>query len=276
MASVISVVNFSKEGVRMAKTTAWQREHFQPGGGDPFLFYVVFGEFEEPFNLSRKAYRSTGIPDGIKVMQYSRPKDQYVFETFTRGVFAGFLSEHLDLQRAVNESPQCIVVKGTVTDPTTLDYFRDVVGLITFLIDHGGVAVADTQILRWWTPENWRRDIFEPAKPEPGRHVVILISEEDEGDYTVWMHTRGMRKFGRPDLSIHGVNPAYQEVAVEMCNRFVQMQATGHVIPDGQQISMKGLPQGMVCTYRGNMDDPDFNNVHIEIEWPKGRQKRTP
>ncbi len=37
----------------------------------------------------------------------------------------------------------------------------------------------------------------------PRQHVVILTSEECSGDGRplTWFHTRGMRKFGRPDLS---------------------------------------------------------------------------
>ena len=30
---------------------------------------------------------------------------------------------------------------------------------------------------------------------------------------------------------------------------------------------MSGLPPGGVCLHGGSVDDPDFNNVHIEIEW---------
>lgn len=251
---------------------AWQREHYQPGGGDPFLFYVVFGDFEEPFNLSRQTYRSQGIPEGIKVKQYSRTRDKAAFATFTKGFVPGFLAAQPQLEEAVHSAPQCIVLQGSVVDPGTLNYLRDVVGLLTFLTDHGGVAIQDSQMLRWWNPEDWRREIFDPAAPEPTRHVVILISAEKD-DFSVWLHTRGMRKFGRPDLSIHGVNPAYQDVAIEMCNRFVQMMALGHVIPDGQQISMKGLPQGMVCHHLGSFEDAEFNNVHIEIEWPGSSKK---
>jgi hypothetical protein len=28
---------------------------------------------------------------------------------------------------------------------------------------------------------------------------------------------------------------------------------------------MRSLPSGMICTHKGDVDDPDFNNVHVEI-----------
>jgi len=31
---------------------------------------------------------------------------------------------------------------------------------------------------------------------------------------------------------------------------------------------MQALPPGMKCFNRGDKDDPDFNNVHVEIDWP--------
>jgi len=43
------------------------------------------------------------------------------------------------------------------------------------------------------------------------------------------------------------------------------MQAFGAVVPEGQPIEMSSLPDGWRCFHRGSLDDPDFNNRHIEI-----------
>ncbi len=66
-----------------------------------------------------------------------------------------------------------------------------------------------------------------------------------------------------------GVAPEYQDACVEMCNRFIEMQAFGEMVPEGQPIRMRGLPTGIVCHHQGDYDDPDFNNVHIEIRMPE-------
>jgi hypothetical protein len=34
---------------------------------------------------------------------------------------------------------------------------------------------------------------------------------------------------------------------------------------------MQRLPEGMVCHPGGHLDDPGFNNVHVEITWPHER-----
>jgi hypothetical protein len=160
------------------------------------------------------------------------------------------------------------MLQGTIADPPTLDYLRDVIGVLTALFDQGTVALLDTQAFAWFSPEQWHERIFAPDAPVPRHHVSVLLSPEDDGE-SVWVHTRGMRKFGRPDLSVRGVAPEYQDACIELCNRFIEMQAFGEVVPEGQPIRMQGLPPGMACHHQGDFDDPDFNNVHLEIRTPE-------
>ncbi len=55
---------------------------------------------------------------------------------------------------------------------------------------------------------------------------------------------------------------------IDLCERFIEMMAFGAVIAEGQEIRMNSLPAGMRCHHAGDHDDPDFNNVHVEIMWP--------
>jgi hypothetical protein len=85
-----------------------------------------------------------------------------------------------------------------------------------------------------------------------------------------WFHTRGLRKFGRPDLSVHRVPPQYREAVIDLLERSIEFQAFGGVNAGGQEVRMKTLPRGMTCHQAGDPDDPDFNNVHVEITPPGG------
>jgi hypothetical protein len=75
-------------------------------------------------------------------------------------------------------------------------------------------------------------------------------------------------KFGRPDLSIHHVGDQHLAAATELLERFIGGQVRGHVIEDGAEVKMASLPPGGRCRMDGALDDPDFNNVHVAIEWP--------
>lgn len=249
----------------------WPRRYFRQPGGKPLLFFVVYGQFGELPSLSATEYRSGGMPSGLDLSHYDADHHPDVLTRFQEG----YLWEELQarnpaLAAQVAESRECLILRGEIEDGDTLNYLRDSVGLLTFLLDHGGVTIYDPSIFQWWEPEEWRERIFDPAGAVPTHHVVILTSEESDPSLT-WFHTRGMRKFGRPDLSIHNVPKQHEEAAIDLCNRFIELQAFGGVIEEGQEIRMRSLPEGMVCHHAGDLDDPDFNNVHVEITWLQER-----
>jgi hypothetical protein len=170
--------------------------------------------------------------------------------------------------KAIQRCERCLIVRGTPKDSTSLNYLRDTVGLIMYLIDSGGCAVYDPQMLRWWSAADWQQQLFEPSQPVPRNHSVILVSEEDNPALK-WFHTRGMRKFGRPDISVHNVPAELTDAVVSLVNRLIEHLASGNVIADGQQIRMPTLPAGTIARNAGDHDDPDFNNVHIDIQLGK-------
>ena len=181
---------------------------------------------------------------------------------------AGFAREFRRLEGAlakrVSATEQCLVLRGVVPDPRTFDHFRDAVGLVTALLESSGIAVFDPHMFKWWSADEWRERAFEPAAPVPRHHVVILVSEAPDGA-SRWYHTRGMLKFGRPDISVHGVTPELEPAVVDLCNRFIEMQALGGVVAEGQEVRMKALPPGWTYRHVDDLDDPDFNNWHVEI-----------
>lgn len=235
-----------------------------PGGKNPFLFYVVYGRVDFTQSLSRSKYRCTEIPDGIEVMSYGPQVHPDVVSRFRNGyVWDQLAAADAKFAAAIKAQDNCLVLRGEISDPPTLNYLRNVIGFLTFCLDAGGVAIYDLQILKWWTPSDWRSRILAAGSSALHDHAVILLSEEAGG--TQWIHTRGMRKFGRPDLSIHNVLPQDAAAVVELCNRFIEFFALGGIVAEGQDIRMGSLPSGLKCFYRGDEDDPDFNNAHIEI-----------
>lgn len=252
-----------------AELASWSRLHFSPRGGNPLLFYVVFGAFDLARPLNRSKYRTSGLPEWLQLVSYNRSEQSDVFSGYQSGPTWELLKRDAPvLARDAEKSQLCVALRGEPVDPPTLDYFRDLVGLVTWLLDAGGRAVYDPQMLWLWGADEWREEVFEPNAPNPDRHTTILVSPE--GDGTSWYHTRGMRKYGRPDLSVRGVGTAHADGVTLMIERFVETQALGAIIPDGEVIKIPTLPTVGVCRHAGSYDDPDFNNVHVEISWPPG------
>lgn len=253
---------------------SWARPHFVPSGGDAHLFFKVHGAFRDGLEVSGGRHRTAGLPSGCDVRSIRRDTQRSAFELGLEAGWVGdaFRSDAPDVAAEVAKAEDCLILAGTVPDPPTLDYFRDAVGVVTAMLDAGGVAVFDAHILKWWSRSEWM-EVVSRRVPAPRAHVVILVSD-DEGSMrgsppTRWFHTRGMRKFGRPDLSVRGVTGELELAVVDLLNRFIELQAFGGVIADGQEIWMKALPRGWRCIHGGDVDDPDFNNVHVEIGPPR-------
>jgi hypothetical protein len=238
----------------------WPRPQYQEGGAEAFLAYAVYGDLGE-LRVSSSRYRTKGLPGGVSARSGSGCSE------FLSGSFASFLpQEDPALVQATKAAQNCVVVMGSVPAPRDLNYLRDTIGVLTAMWDAGAVAIFDMQSFRWFSRSSWYSEIFDPAASVPRHHVSIIWSEEGG---RLWIHTRGMRKFGRPDISVVDVPPSQREAAIDLCNRFIEMMAFGAIVPEGQPIKMKTLPAGLRCHHAGNVDDPDFNNVHLEIRWPQ-------
>lgn len=233
------------------------------------MLYAVFGDFDELGPLHAKAYRSEGPPHGVELTSYVGPERRDVLDGFRSGwAWDRFATDSPELAAAVAGAPRCLLLRGVVTDPSTLDYFRDVIGLIAYLNDAGGLAVYDAQILRWWSAEEWREAVFARGDLRPSQHVAISFTDDD-ADRGRWYHTRGMRKFGRPDLSVTHVPEGMDDGALDLIVRFIEFQALGGHVSERQEIRVAGLPPGLECRHAGDAEDVDFNNSHIEIAWPE-------
>ncbi len=243
----------------------WERSHYQAGDGRALIYYAIYGEFSAKAEISRSKYRTLGLPAGFTMTRLDRKQGErlpFTDEEFGKGI------ADKTLLTPIRSAPQCLVLRGEIPDPIDLNYLRDAIGIVTFALDHGGFAVCDPQRLALYDQERWRQEIFEPEATNLPKHVVILYSEEARER---WYHTRGLRKFARPDISVRHVPEEYWRAVIDLCNRFILLQALGGRIPEGQEIRMASLPAGLICHHAGSLDNPDFNNVHVEIQWGDGK-----
>lgn len=244
----------------------WNRNYFTPSEDSIFSFFVVFGEFEDGVNISASKYNFTELPEGTVIQKYHDAAAPDYRDSLREGYLWEELSqENPGLAEKVKAAPSCMVVSLKAPDQETLDYLRNTIGLVTYFLDNGGVCVYEPQRFKWWAPDDWRELVFGPKEFKPFEHTTILVSKQEDGSF--WYHTRGLRLFARPDLSVHNVTPETSASVIEMINRFIEFQALGGLIDDRKSISMSGLPSSMWCEHKGSIDDHDFNNKHIEIHW---------
>ena len=245
----------------------WERPQYEAGGGDASVLLVVFGPKPEPLRVTSLAHRVMPMDLSLE-LEYQEPRGAAALLDSLSG--ATLLQGWGGEEPSVLTADGCMVMRAEVPDPKDLRYLRNCVGVATAILEAGGRAVANLQSLGMFTPEQWRGVIFAPDKPQPRLHVNVFHGEGARGapqgagseqPGTVWLHSRGLRAFGRPDLSIRHVPQDAMAAASDLCNRLIDTQAYGGVIPDGPI-------EGMMAHTTGSLENPDFNNVHIELAWP--------
>ena len=123
-------------------------------------------------------------------------------------------------------------------------------------------AVLDAGMMELFSPADFRARVFDHID-EAWRFVSILVTPEENVAGTVWLHTRGLRHFGRPDLSVHGVVVDHLEAETALVNELIVRLARGEQLADGQSVSVPGAAYQVKRA--GDLEDVDFNNAHYEL-----------
>ncbi|HEX5307152.1 MAG TPA: hypothetical protein VFW82_13805 [Dyella sp.] len=247
--------------------TAWARPHWQPNDENIVLQFYVFGDFEA-VRVPSQDYGSPGLPAGITSTNHHhhalRSWEGYPLKGSMGKLFKEESPEAY--QRAV-DAPQVLVVRGTIPDAADTGYLRDVMGVLAGLLDIGGVAILDPQILSLLDADSWRRRYLVREGAPIRSHVLILRDGEAEPGRN-WIHSRGMRKFGRPDISLRDVPERDVDRAGILCERLVELEALGAHFVEGQPLEAEGLPGELQAHLGGSLEHADFNNSFVEFRWP--------
>lgn len=244
----------------------WTRPYFWRSDGKAMLLYFVFGEFSPELKLDVGRHGSRGLPDGVALHRFDKAMLAHWEGHPLRGALGEILREEdPEAFKAARSASACLMLRGELDDPSTLDYLRDSVGMIGALLDAGGAVVVDPQMLALFSADAWRKRYAEGGAA-PRAHALVLCS--DDGDGKAWVHTRGMRKFARPDISLRGVPQQDIERAGALAERLIEMQAQGMRFVDGTALEIDGVPPGMTARLGGSLEDPEFNNIHMEFTWP--------
>src|SRR3954454_23249897 len=143
---------------------SWPRPHFEPGGGDAFLFFAIYGEFSNDTQVSGQRYRTAGTPAGIDIRKLNRTQSPEF--PFTSGPIEQLLKpKNAALFTEIQHVPECLILQGAIPDPPSLDYLRDTIGLATCFLDNGGIAIVDPQQFALYDPNTWQKQIFDPQPP---------------------------------------------------------------------------------------------------------------
>jgi len=248
---------------------SWPRPYWRDSGAQALVQWFVFGDFEAELRVDAPRYRTRGTPEGVEVARYVHDAIKS-WNGYPLGGTMGrlFENENAALFERADTARECLMLRGNLADRGDLDYLRDLIGTITALSDLGGVAIVDPQMLSMFGVAEWRRRFFDDPAFASRSHVAILESEDKTAPGRRHIHTRGLRKFARPDVSIRNVPAEFMAHAGQLAERFLDFEALGGIVEEGREVVIEGLPENMRARHAGSLEDPEFNNVHFELRWP--------
>ncbi|MHC1481007.1 hypothetical protein ACYJW8_12185 [Frateuria aurantia] len=246
---------------------AWQRPHWQSSEEEIVVQYFVYGAFGSGRAPSQD-YGSPGLPKTVSLSSH-RQADLATWDGNPLKGPLGRVLERDDPQayKLASEAPQVLILHGRFADQKDTGYLRDTFGVLAALLDVGGTAIVDPQLLSVYSAESWRRR-YLIKDGAPIRHHLLILRDNDHDEDRHWVHTRGMRLFGRPDLSIRNVPDSALDRAGLLVERLAQLQALGAHLDEGQSVEVDGLADGLVAHLGGSFEHPQFNNRFVEFHWP--------
>jgi hypothetical protein len=245
----------------------WTRPHWQRDAQQALLVYFVFGAFAEAPKLESLAF-GLALPAGFTLRRMPRASFlQWQGNPLRGGLGESLRADDPETFEAASQAFACLVLRGEIDDAPTLDYLRGALAVQGALLDAGAVAIVDPQMLEIFSAARWRGRYAGAGASEPRRHVLILQQKESSGG--AWIKTHGMRKFARPDVSIRDVPTAAVQSAGAVAARLVELEARGVRFGDASKIEVEGASGGLAVRRGGTLDDPEFNNTHLELRWPR-------
>lgn len=194
----------------------WQRSAFQPGGAPNVfqLFCFSTGPLADvPMSAARFGLPSPEAMQFVEVRELTREMDSAWFDGFRSGSLRAIATTALQGDvSALDAATQLTAVLINRPDSADLAHVQAGWAVAQWLIARGVTVVLDAQTNRFWKGEDVAD--WPPVRPFALSNDVNVVVEGEPTAPTATIHTRGMQKFGRPDLVVRDAPaPKWDEVA---------------------------------------------------------------
>ncbi len=197
----------------------WPRENAVPGSGrvaEVFMTVFASGPLRDDVKLQVGRF---GVPNkesvqAIDVREHLRSDAAPWFDQWRSGALRNIAESDLgpgglaELDRA----DRCLTLEVKTDEPSDLAHLQAVWAYVRFLIARGATTVLDVYAARFFTAA----EVGEPGELDLDREMKLIFeTDEDEPGLGHIMHTRGMKKFGRPDVVVQ-CDPADAEILADV------------------------------------------------------------
>jgi hypothetical protein len=241
-----------------------ERKYYEDIGYKPFLFYVVFGVSANELEISREKHKVDEIPEGLDVIALSRPEHSDYLDGLLGGDIGRVLrNADSGLYDKCVKTEKVVILKGEIQKDSTLDYMRNIIGIIQAFIDKGAAGVLDLMTFTLYSTSEWDKRFFSQDEVNAQNHVVIMFSKDDNG---YWIHTRGMAEFGRPDYGISNVPENKLEDYKQVVDQMVFYGGQGIVFKGPAKLhTFNGKTFKVKPEFVNDFENDDYNNAYYNV-----------
>lgn len=241
----------------------WRRPYHAPQGG--MASVILFAFAEQPLDLSAPLSRSRhGLPpqfslDELDIRQHRREEDPQWFDGFFSPELLSMAAADLGDGADLSRMRAVCSLRFVALEPADLAYLQGSWAVARWLCDCGAEVVHDAHAIRWHSGADLLA--LGAARDFDIEHEVKLIFEADEtSGFGHVTHTRGLAKFGRPDIVLAGVQPRDARVCGVLLNALARRAALGAPLRAGQTVGPAGLFPRPLLEY-----EPDGSHPQVHL-----------
>jgi hypothetical protein len=239
----------------------WQRPAHRPAGREAAVLLVAFTPGEVLTELNLAAVTPANAPvDALAVRLHRHEDNPEWMDAFRTGPLRDLAARELPDLRPIDEATCCYSIQVRVPDPVDLTHLQLAWAVAARVSRAGAVAVFDAFAHDWSLPEQIAA--LDPHRPfDILREISVIAESEPTPGFGHPVHTRGMVKFGRPDL-IMGVPEDRIGDAASILNQLATMLAEGHVLAAGHQLRINDEETLAVLPYTPGSHIPDVQLIN--------------
>jgi hypothetical protein len=238
----------------------WQRPAHHPSGREAAVLLVVFAADEVLTGLDLTGVVPATAPvDALDVRLHRHAENPEWVDGFRSGPLRSLAERELRDLRLLDEATCCYSIQVRVPDPADLAHLQLAWAVAAAASRAGATAVLDVFAHDWSLAASIAG--LDPHRPFTVLREISVVAESDESPgFGHAVHTRGMLKFGRPDL-VMGVPGDRIGEAAEILNQLARMLADGHDLKPGQQLRIDGERTLTVVPYAPDDRIPDVRLI---------------
>ncbi|BEL08552.1 hypothetical protein Q0Z83_067430 [Actinoplanes sichuanensis] len=224
------------------------------------MLLVVFAVDEVLTGLDLTGVVPAGAPvDALDVRLHRHSENPEWVDGFRSGPLRDLAARELPDLRLIDDATCCYSVQVRMPDPADLTHLQLAWAVAAAACRAGATAVLDVFAHDWSLASSIAG--LDPNRPFTVLREISVVAESDESPgFGHAVHTRGMLKFGRPDL-IMGVPRDEIGEAAQILNQLAGMLAEGHVLEPGRQLRIDGERTLTVVPYLPDTRIPDVKLI---------------